>query len=120
MPLSICEDCFNYHHTGDATSFDYHYSGEESQKRWEEVEQALKKFVPPNHSIQSVPDEDGDHCIYFSNASCDCCGEKSGYRYDVLVVDLDDFDSSYLEDCIDPDGYLEIPAEVLVEVRNDQ
>ena len=119
MSIEICEECFNYHHTGDATAFDYHYEGDEAEKRWKQVEQALSQLVPQGHSMQSVPDEDGDHCPYFSNDKCACCGDGSGYHLDILVVDLSDFDSSYLEDCTNPYGYLEIPAEVLVEVRNE-
>ena len=72
-----------------------------------------------NITEQAINDDDIEKDAIIE-ALTDVIRDAKGNDMDLVFEDLDDFDSSYLEDCIDPDGYLEIPAEILVEVRNDQ
>jgi hypothetical protein len=78
--LWLCDDCLFYAVNDDLSGIDYHYSGEEADKRVKEV----KKGV---HSLgrNLVPDfdsETGEGIEEFSSHRCDACGTRlAGSRH---------------------------------------
>lgn len=65
--LALCEDCTQATVNNDFSGLDYHYNKEESEKRYHEITEGLKRLGP--HLVHDDRFE-GDE---FSSRACDCC-----------------------------------------------
>lgn len=81
--LWLCEDCMIFAVNGDLSGIDYHYSGEEAEKRAKEVTDGVAKFGP--HLVPDFDSETGKGCDEFSWRGCDGCGlAGTMHRFAVL------------------------------------
>ena len=72
--LWLCDDCTLYAVNDDLTGIDYHYSGEEADKRAEEVKKGVHSLGP-----NLVPDFDAEEdkgIEEFARHRCDACGTR--------------------------------------------
>lgn len=81
IELWVCEDCMILEETGDATSFDYHYSESEARQRLKAVEDGWAELRKQGQVFNDV---DGDRTTY----ECLNCGH---------VHDRDEFEAVYEE-----------------------
>ena len=77
--LWLCQDCMMFAVNGDLSGIDYHYSGEEADKRAKEVTDGVAKLGP--HLVSA----DGER--EFSACRCDACGTHlAGSRHEFAVL----------------------------------
>lgn len=115
----ICDICFTYYFTGDATIFDYYAeSSEEGTKLMEHVSDSLNSFIGEHQVIRQVLDDEYLGASFFSNKKCECCGCKAGQRFDVFLKEEVDPDEGYAEAIWVE--MMEIPTDIMEEVRHDQ
>lgn len=78
----VCDDCLLGIVNGDFSGIDYHYSGEEAEKRYNHVVKSINK-MPPNITTGNNGDNDENY------GTCDCCGEKET-KLNHMVAEKDD------------------------------
>lgn len=78
----VCEDCFVLEANGDASSFDYHYSGEEAERRLMECQGGMAELTKDGGHLVA-----GEQTDEFSRWSCECCGTQlAGARYELHLL----------------------------------
>ena len=77
--LAFCEDCTMVAVNGDYTGLDYHYSGDEAEKKAKEIDAGLA-------ALGAVYYDDSRESDEFSARRCDCCGSALAGRRDYFVV----------------------------------